>query len=170
VFHVTAEIRPRVWSWLGGDEEWNATCAFANIYHMADSSAPTAFVVKDSLQAKSFETLPKLTYYGTYKGNDPLQIKTFASIWPVFIGLTRMGLRPNAPFHPFLTRCNSPDETKVFGKNNPGEKFNADIYRALSLENSLSVCRPGSLGLPKKGQVASYRFPIFVYGSGHMEQ
>ena len=63
-----------------GDKEWNATCAFANIYHMADSSAPTAFVVKDSLQAKSFETLPKLTYYGTYKGNDPLQIKTFASI------------------------------------------------------------------------------------------
>lgn len=97
----------------------------------------------------------------------------FDGIWAIFVGLVRMGLKDDAPFHPYLMRCVDPLNEKDFGLNNFGEGFVSDIYRALSLENSLSACQPGRLG---RGYYQSddagllFRFPLFVFGNGHLGQ
>lgn len=78
----------------------------------------------------------------------------FDGIWGIFVGLVRMGLKDDAPFHPLLLECRWGSS---FG-------FVSDIFRAASLENSLSACKPPN---PKGGSV---RFPLFALGNGHIAQ
>lgn len=78
-----------------------------------------------------------------------------------------MGLK-DAPFHPFLARCAEND--KDFGLNNFAEGMVSDVYKAVSLVDSLSACEPGYLGHHANPNGGSYRMPLFVQGNGHLGQ
>jgi hypothetical protein len=121
----------------------------------------------------------------------------FDGIWGIFVGMVRMGLKDTAKFHPYLVKCvdeKNPRYGREFGLNNFGESVVNEVYRALSLEDSLSACEPGRLGhhAPPNGGMSdevsllpfqslhnslsshfclgSVRFPLFVHGNGHLGQ
>ena len=94
----------------------------------------------------------------------------FDGIWPIFVGLVRMGLKDDAPFHPYLVRCMNPAKEQEFGGNNFAEGVVLDTYRALSF-STVSACEPGHLGYRQvDAHGGSVRFPLFVYGNGHLGQ
>mmetsp|Transcript_7304 Transcript_7304/g.18146 ORF Transcript_7304/g.18146 Transcript_7304/m.18146 type:complete len:984 (+) Transcript_7304:71-3022(+) len=94
----------------------------------------------------------------------------FDGIWAIFVGLVRMGLKDDAPFHPYLVRCVNPANEQEFGGNNFAEGVVLDIYHALSV-STVSACEPGQLGYQQVSEHGgSVRFPLFVYGNGHLGQ
>jgi len=94
----------------------------------------------------------------------------FDGIWPIFIGLVRMGLKVDAPFHPYLVRCVDPLKEQEFGGNNFAEGVVLDIYQAVSF-STVSACEPGQLGYQQQVDAqGSTRFPLFIYGNGHLGQ
>lgn len=127
-----------------------------------DSQENLVTAARDAVRYSSDLTAAFFTYWPQNIGHG-----IFDGIWGIFVGMVRMGLKDDAPFHPYLVKCLRDDEGE-FGTSNWGEIAVSKVYHAISLEDSLSVCEHGRLGSNYKSFGGSVRFPLFIHGNGHL--
>lgn len=106
---------------------------FYGTYEIANDVAVVEFDTLEDLNAAAW---PAKTFTGLTALFDslwPFNVGhgIFDGVWHVFVGLVELGLKPRAPFTPFLWKCDA--NGKLFAAEHWGERIVRDLYQAMSL-------------------------------------